>query len=260
MTIRQCFEACLVELDKVQAPSLLLEDFNYLFNKAIQKYYNRRYSLFESNQQLTDDLRVLVRTVRLTPRGGTPPSNVFGDSVSFALPEDYVHLLNCVCEFSSQCGSCRPEEKIHIGANKMSSNEWSQIINNYYMRPSMRQPYYYIQNTVDTDTYPISGLTWDSNGTRYGNSTIPNLEIKCGNASSSLDCIYIEYLIAPKHVRLEFSDLDKPVDDTDPLEFPDYVIHEIINELVTSILENQSNPRIQTYPTVNNSITAPLKR
>ena len=49
-TIRQCFEACLVELDKVQAPSLLLEDFNYLFNKAIQKYYNRRYSLFESNQ------------------------------------------------------------------------------------------------------------------------------------------------------------------------------------------------------------------
>ena len=37
MTIRQCFEACLVELDKVQAPSLLLEDFNYLFNKAIQK-------------------------------------------------------------------------------------------------------------------------------------------------------------------------------------------------------------------------------
>lgn len=70
MTIRQCFEACLVELDKVQAPSLLLEDFNYLFNKAIQKYYNKRYSLFESNQQLTDDLRVLVRTVKLDPRPG----------------------------------------------------------------------------------------------------------------------------------------------------------------------------------------------
>jgi hypothetical protein len=61
-------------------------------------------------------------------------------------------------------------------------------------------------------------------------------------------------------VHLEFSDLDNPVDNTDPLEFPDYVIYEIINELVTSILENQSNPRIQTYPTVNNSITAPLKR
>lgn len=260
MTIRQCFEACLVELDKVQAPSLLLEDFNYLFNKAIQKYYNKRYSLFESNQQLTDDLRVLVRTVKLTPRGGTPPATVFGDSVSFALPEDYVHLLNCVCEFTPKCGDCQATENMYIGANKVSSNEWSRIINNYYMRPSMRQPYYYIQNTVDTSTYAIPGLTWDANGIRYGNSTIPNLEIKCGNASKSLVAIYLEYLIAPKHVRLEFSDLDNPVDTTDPLEFPDYVVHEIINELITSILENQSNPRIQTFPTVNNSISAPLKR
>lgn len=260
MTIRQCFEACLVELDKVQAPSLLLEDFNYLFNKAIQKYYNKRYSLFESNQQLTDDLRVLVRTVKLDPRPGAQPDSVFGNSVSFALPEDYVHMLNCICEFTPSCGVCDAENKTYIGANKMSSNEWSHVINNYYMRPSMRQPYYYIQNTVDTSAYSISGLTFDANGTRYGNSTIPNLEIKCGDASGILKCIYIEYLIAPKHVRLEFSDLDNPIDTTDALEFPDYVIHEIINELITSILENQSNPRIQTYPTVSNSISAPLKR
>jgi hypothetical protein len=35
MTARQVYEAVLVEMNKVQAPSLLLEDFNYLFNKAI---------------------------------------------------------------------------------------------------------------------------------------------------------------------------------------------------------------------------------
>jgi len=35
MTSRQVYEGVLVEMNKVNAPSLLLEDFNYLFNKAI---------------------------------------------------------------------------------------------------------------------------------------------------------------------------------------------------------------------------------
>jgi hypothetical protein len=34
MTLREIFEAVLVEINKVQAPSLLLEDFNYFANKA----------------------------------------------------------------------------------------------------------------------------------------------------------------------------------------------------------------------------------
>lgn len=35
MTSRQCFEGLLAELSKVNAPSMLLSDFNYFFNKAI---------------------------------------------------------------------------------------------------------------------------------------------------------------------------------------------------------------------------------
>jgi hypothetical protein len=35
MTARQCYEAILIELNKENAPNILLEDFNYLFNKAI---------------------------------------------------------------------------------------------------------------------------------------------------------------------------------------------------------------------------------
>ena len=35
MTSRQCFEALLTELSKVNAPSMLLQDFNYFFNKAV---------------------------------------------------------------------------------------------------------------------------------------------------------------------------------------------------------------------------------
>ena len=35
MSIKDAFEACLIELNKVQAPSLLLKDFIYMFNKSI---------------------------------------------------------------------------------------------------------------------------------------------------------------------------------------------------------------------------------
>ena len=40
MTARDLYEIALIELNKLEAPSLLLEDFNYFVNKAIQQYSN----------------------------------------------------------------------------------------------------------------------------------------------------------------------------------------------------------------------------
>lgn len=67
MTARQVFEATLIELNKIQAPSLKLYEFNYLFNKAINQYINKVYNVYDINQQTTDDLRVLKATTFLTP-------------------------------------------------------------------------------------------------------------------------------------------------------------------------------------------------
>lgn len=67
MTARQVFEATLIELSKIQAPSLKLYEFNYLFNKAINQYINKVYNVYDIDQQTTDDLRVLKATTFLTP-------------------------------------------------------------------------------------------------------------------------------------------------------------------------------------------------
>ena len=67
MTARQVFESTLIELSKIQAPSLKLYEFNYLFNKAINQYINKVYNVYDINQQTTDDLRVLKATAFLTP-------------------------------------------------------------------------------------------------------------------------------------------------------------------------------------------------
>ena len=274
MTIREVYESCLVELNKVQAPALLLDDFNYLFNKAIQKYINKRYNLFEANQQLTDDLRVLLKTVRIdsntTPYTLTKTQNinVFGADYTCTLPSDYLHILNCICQFNytDKCGT----KPIQVGANKLDTAEWPHSINNYYMRPSYKRPYFYIRNINDPTTALLTNggrlnpaKENKTNNTRYGNDSIPVMQIKCGDGSVpgklkdhySLNAVFVDYLRAPEFVSLKAEDLDDIVDNTENLEFPDYVIYEIINELVTLMLENgRDQVRIQTQPAVAQSI------
>ena len=67
MTAKQLFEYALIELNKREAPSLLLEDYNYFINKAINQYINKVYNAYELDQQRSDDLRVLKSTAILTP-------------------------------------------------------------------------------------------------------------------------------------------------------------------------------------------------
>ena len=47
MTARQVWEGMLTELSKANAPSLLLHEFNYYFNKAINQYINKRYNIYD---------------------------------------------------------------------------------------------------------------------------------------------------------------------------------------------------------------------
>ena len=258
MTTKQCFEACLIECNKVQAPALLLDDFNYLFNKAVQKYFNRRYALFETNQQVTDDLRALVKTRVLKPEAYTQREDQMGASYKVVLPEDYVHILNCTCEFKNLNKKCSDGcSLIRQGAHKLDSNQWSQVITNYYMRPSIRQPYFFISNIDEPKLVASETLADKQAGTRYGNTYQPIMEIKCGVLDPNqyeLNSVSVDYLRAPFYIKLKQKDLDDVEDTTKLLEFPDYVIYEIINELVASMLENAKDPRIQTYPQVNTTL------
>ena len=63
MTLRTLYDNLLIELNKVEAPSLLLEDFIYFANKAVQQYINKRYNQYDMTQQTTDDLRVLKNSL-----------------------------------------------------------------------------------------------------------------------------------------------------------------------------------------------------
>ena len=62
MSTRELYEGVLIGLNKENASNILLEDFNYFANKAINNYTNKRYNIYDINQQTTDDLRVLKGT------------------------------------------------------------------------------------------------------------------------------------------------------------------------------------------------------
>lgn len=187
MTAKGIYEAVLTEMNKLQAPSITLEDFNYFANKAISQYINKRYNIYDVNQQTTDDLRVLKATTMLTP---TKPAvyseeqdekllkSLYGATYEIDLPDDYLHVLNCVCVFkvNHQHGCHNAGDYYQVGASRLTADAWSQIINNFYMKPSYKRPYYYIHNVNTETNTPTNPIVLNNNGqivsgTDYSNSS-----------------------------------------------------------------------------------------
>lgn len=323
MTAKQVYEGVLVELNKVNAPSILLEDFNYLFNKAIYQYINKRYNIYDINQQTTDDVRVLKATAVLTPTkayGSTYAegkgsaqlstkyknlSSLYGATYEVTLPNDYLHILNCICNFkvAKQFKCYDANSYVQFAATRLTSDMWSQIINNFYMRPAYKRPYYFINNVNTSANLPTNPLDKDSlkgtdmNGAykvttylgadddnsnfprtikigakdesvvernianRYGNASTVNLEIRYGKDDSLfvLEEVYIDYIKTPQYIRLTSEQIDLTEDTSQIMEFPDYVNQQIIDELVHIVMENSSDPRLQTHIPISQSIANPAQ-
>ena len=167
MTARQVYEAMLTELNKVEAPTLLLEDFNYFFNKEIQQYINTNYTTrYDLDQQGTDDLRVLKATAVLKPTKTKSYgddnltqtfNNLYGNVYEVELPNDYLHILSCICDYKVNKTFKCYDEGTHeqFAATRLTSDSWPTVFKNYYLKPSYRRPYYFIHNVnpVEADGY-----------------------------------------------------------------------------------------------------------
>lgn len=306
MTAKQVYHATLVELNKVSAPNFLLEDFNYYINKAIYQYINKRYNIYDINQQTTDDIRVLKSTTVLTPKlinegygTGESITSVYGKMYEAILPPDYLHCLNCICNFKVlKTYECYDKDTyVQFGAKRLTSDMWSQVIRNFYLSPSYRNPYYFIHNVNTSDLVPTNpvrkveeegeeltlensvgtdgelpkvitiggekvSLVEKPGGTRVSNASQVRLEVRYGKDNSifQLTDIFVDYIKAPQRIRLTQTQYELVEDTSQVLEFPDYVCQEIINELVKLLLENVSDPRLQTNLAVNQTIANPTQQ
>ena len=365
MTAKQVFEGLLTELSKVNAPSMLLQDFNYFFNKAINQYINKRYNIYDINQQTTDDLRVLkatsvldaVKSTEKTPLStlsgmGAGRSKLFGATYEVDLPDDYLHILNCVCIYKlTRNYKCyNANDYVQFAAKRLTADSWSIIQNDFYNRPLPERPYFYIHNINTSKLVPTNPIDKNGNGTdmvgnynssvtytysikkndgtgdqidgvtlkgtnfekdstkypvadyrivsttstptsadnsnfprtiklgttgkamadsveketayRYGNPSKVRMEIRYGHDDSVfvLEKVFVDYVKTPQYIRLTQEQVNLTEDTSQIMEFPDYVCQEIINELVTLVMENTADPRLQTHPVVTQSIANPAQQ
>ena len=295
----------LVELNKQNAPTLLLEDFNYFFNKAINQYINKRYNIYDTNQQTTDDLRVLKSESILEPTkaytntdlGSTGQAKIFDATYEVILPSDYLHILNCICIFKiTEPYKCyNAGDSILRPAKRLTADSWSVVCEDYFNRPSPRNPYYYIHNVNTNSTIPTNPVTGekgtDMNGkysesnsnfprtislntggtastieketaVRYGNASQVRMEIRYGNDTSvfQLEKVQIDYIKTPQYIRLTQEQVNLTRDTSQVMEFPDYVCQEIINELTNIVMANIADPRLQTHIPISTSIAQPAQQ
>lgn len=74
-------------------------------------------------------------------------------------------------------------------------------------------------------------------------------KIECGNLPNNIELekIKIDYLRKPTIIKLTQEQVDTIVDNSQTMEFPDYVNQEIINELVHLVMERSQDPRLTTH-------------
>jgi len=273
MTERDLYDAALIEINKLEAPSMLLEDYNYFINKAIQQYINKAYNRYEINQQATDDLGVLKTSSTLNVITEEFPKFPGEKKYYYCkLPSDYWHILSCIVTFendknASKCSS--QDELVSTVARKLTADIYPTIINNAYFKPSPKCPYYNIQLLSDDGTRVLDSIInpciisggrdvideiidpCNLDGHPYSGYVI---NLFCGNTKKiAPNAIMINYLRTPRKVQLTEDDLDGE-DRTSIMEFPDYVCYEIINEFVKLLLENTVDPRLSTNIPINQSI------
>jgi hypothetical protein len=227
-TVYQFFEGVLIENNKVKAPSMYPQDFMYYLNKSVQQYCNLRYNLFDTTQQLTDDLRVL----ELHP----PVYTV----LNIPIPLDYWHLTGCkiVLEPTATyannlklCGRDPKQSESEIEVKKVTSDIENAIVQNPYLQPTIRQPYLQFKN----GEILIKLGTYDTN----------KLQVREVN---------ISYLKKPRVYSVPDLDLANQGLNSTLLEFPEYVNNEILNVFLNLILERTLDPRLQMHTAVTQSV------
>ena len=178
-------------------------------------------------------------------------------------------MLNCIVQFTEHSGNkCNGKPSMSALARKLTSDLYPSIISNAYFKPNPKNPYYRViknhaDDVADVMSDILNGKTSIDLDEEVSNILNPCdkadhdylLDLRCGDTERYTPVnVYIDYLKTPNIVMLTREDLESEIDNTPDMEFPDYICYEIINEFVKLLLENASDPRLQTNIPINQSI------
>lgn len=253
MTALQAYDAVLVESNKVNAPNMLLEDFNYIINKAINNYINKRYNIYDVSQQLTDDLRVLKASAILDVQKETLYDGLdFMDATyETVLPNDYLHILNCICVYRvNKTYKCYDAGRYwRTPATRLTADLYSQVLDNFWLKPTYKRPYYYIHNVNtqwENPTNPITEERAIKNDT-LNDDISTSISSKKGTDFSGK---YYPFMFEIPEIPTELEPIDQqPSTQEDPRdtgnELPENLIN--IQSTQSTLLQSQTEDGIAKY-------------
>jgi len=215
MKALDAYKGTLKELDKHESPTFSIGDFNYFFNKTVEKYITENYKDLDPVQKDIDDIRsVLVFDKDL----------VFETNATKAiLPEKYRHILylELTCKFKVDAGKYK-KDAIHTFTEVRREKSSQRGTKNAYRKTSYIRPYYkmdelYIYTIIDSDVLTLQSAKMDY--------------IK----------VHTDVYLSPT------KDADySSADNNTTIAFPNYVVTEMINLCKIMFLENTENPRFQS--------------
>lgn len=242
-TVRDLYLALLIELNKQEAPSILIEDFNLFINKTIQNYVNKRLNLYAVGQVVKDDLgplKILNHPLTTFTEFNTSYPRYFKTE----LPQNYLHLENCSqrIQMNHVNTSCESQSYDEFPRTIIiEPDPLQRVLKDYYTKPSIKKVYY--------TPYQL----FEEGVVKY------YINFYCGQ-DVNLDIVgaSIDYIRKPTLIELKQEDLYSETDTSQKMEFATYVNFEILKELTILVLENSSDPRLNTNGVVNQSIAPPF--
>lgn len=244
MTARDVYEGVLMELNKVHAPALTVEEFVYFLNKAILAFSNERYNFYAVNQQLSDDLRVLLTEFTLPLTANDVQTDI--EDARYILDElnvnNYLHILSCDLIVRNTISN----KLKRYTAKRMTLDMYGAIYSNEYLKPALHRPYF---------------LMLPTNVGNEHNNSLFKIFIGADVTNVVPNAVRIYYLRLPVAVTLTDDQVFNMVADTSQiLEFPDYLKNEFVKRVTWFQLEETRDQRISTFPALNQEIlTVPLE-
>jgi hypothetical protein len=89
-----------------------------------------------------------------------------GATYEVTMPSDYLHILNCICIYDvKKTFKCYNKGDVwRRAATRLTADVYSQILDNFWLRPTYRRPYYYIHNVNQNSAIPTDPYRMDDHG------------------------------------------------------------------------------------------------
>ena len=106
-------------------------------------------------------MRVLKGSAKLTPVKVNDYSDLSladGAVYEVIMPSDYLHLLNCICIYNvKRTFKCyNAGDTWRAAAKRLTSDMYSQVLDNFWNKPTYFRPYYFIHNVNTSSTAPYN--------------------------------------------------------------------------------------------------------